>query len=130
MIHHVAGTNAARWEDLADRLGCHKGTVSRLVAGKLCQTHRGMMAMREFFATGLRQPDGGIVSGRAVAARIVEAVASEDPEVPHSDEALAGLLAGQGFAVARRTVAKYRHANSIPPWRQRKAAPPVLEGAA
>ena len=108
-------------QELADRLDCHKATVSRLVADKLCQTPRGMLELRDFFATGLRQPDGGSVAGRAVAARIVEAVASENRDCPHSDDALAAMLAEDGIGVARRTVAKYRQANSIPRWQDRRS---------
>ena len=107
-------------QEVADRLDCHKATVSRLVADKLCQTPRGMLELRDFFATGLRQPDGGRVAGRAVAARVVEAVAAENRARPHSDDALAAMLAADGIGVARRTVAKYRQANSIPRWQDRR----------
>lgn len=108
---------------LADRLGCNKSTVSRLVADKLCQTPRGMLALRDFFATGLRQPDGSQVAGRAVAARLVELVAAEDRAAPLSDDALGALLAAEGFTVARRTIAKYRQENMIPNWQDRQKGP-------
>ena len=116
-------------QELADRLDCHKATVSRLVADKLCQTPRGMLELRDFFATGLRQPGGGSVAGRAVAARIAEAVASENRARPHSDDALAAMLAADGIGVARRTVAKYRQANSIPRWQDRRSPPAAGGGA-
>ena len=110
-------------QDVADQLDCHKSTVSRLVADKLCQTPRGMLALRDFFATGLRRPGGGSVAGRAAAARIVEAVESENPASPHSDDELVAMLAADGFDLARRTVAKYRQTNSIPRWQDRQAFP-------
>ena len=116
-------------QQVADRLDCHKATVSRLVADKLCQTPRGMLELRDFFATGLRQADGGSVAGRAVAARIAEAVAAEDRARPHSDDALAALLAVDGIGVARRTVAKYRLASSIPRWQDRRSPAAAGGGA-
>lgn len=112
-------------QELADRLDCHKGTVSRLVADKLCHTPRGMLALKEFFATRLRQDNGGFVAGRAVAARVVEAVNSENRGSPHSDKAIVAMLAADGFGVARRTIAKYRRINSIPRWQDRREPAPT-----
>ena len=106
--------------EMADRLNCNKSTVSRLVADKLCQTPRGMISMKDFFATALPQPGGGRVAGRAVAARLMGVIASEPPHSPLSDDDLVAAMAEQGFVVARRTIAKYRHANRVPRWQDRQ----------
>jgi len=114
-----AGIRPYRMQDLAEEMGCHKSTVSRLVADKLCQTPRGMIALRDFFAVGLDQPDGSQVAGRAVWARILQFIADEDISMPLSDDILAEKLASGGIIVARRTIAKYRQLAGLPNWRDR-----------
>lgn len=109
-----------RMQDLAEDMGCHKSTISRLVADKLCQTPRGMIALRDFFAIGLNQPDGSKVAGRAISARIAKLLEAEDPALPLTDDDLAEKLAQQGMSVARRTIAKYRLLAGLPGWRERR----------
>jgi len=106
-------------QDLAEDMGCHKSTVSRLVANKLCLTPRGMIPLKDFFATGLAQPDGRRIAGRAITARIVELVVEEDPSLPLTDDDLGKKLAQCGMTVARRTIAKYRQLAGLPGWRER-----------
>jgi len=108
-----------RMQDLAEDMGCHKSTVSRLVADKLCLTPRGMIPLKDFFATGLAQPDGSRIAGRAITARIAKLVAEEGPSRPFTDDDLAQKLAQCGMTVARRTIAKYRQLAGLPGWRQR-----------
>jgi RNA polymerase sigma-54 factor len=79
-----------------------------------------MISMKDFFATALPQPGGGRVAGRAVAARLMGVIASEPPHSPLSDDDRVAAMAEQGFVVARRTIAKYRHANRVPRWQDRQ----------
>ncbi|XDZ64801.1 RNA polymerase factor sigma-54 [Alphaproteobacteria bacterium LSUCC0684] len=114
-----AGIRPYRMQDLAEEMGCHKSTISRLVVDKLCQTPRGMIALKDFFAVGLGQPDGSQVAGRAVSAHISRLVAEEDISMPLSDDTLAEKLGREGIIVARRTIAKYRQLAGLPNWRGR-----------
>ena len=93
-------------DQIAEKMDCHKSTVSRLVADKLVQTPNGMMAMSEFFASGLKQPHGGVIAGRAVKAKI-DALDHEH-EQRLSDQAICTILKEDGIVIARRTVNKYR----------------------
>lgn len=104
---------------LADRMGCHKSTISRLVADKLCDTPRGMLALKDFFSPVLKQSRGPDLASRAVAARMIGIIEAEDTAAPLSDHAIAARLAGDGISIARRTIAKYREQNNIPSWTQR-----------
>lgn len=91
--------------ELAAMMGCHKSTISRLVADKLVQTPLGMMAMERLFASSLRQPKGHVVAGRAVQA-IVHDLVREGGS--WTDQKIAAALKDDGISVARRTVNKYR----------------------
>ncbi len=103
-------------QELADRLGLHKSTVSRVVAGTSVDTPLGTWWLRALFS-----PDMGAGTGAAaLRARLAQLVAEEDKSAPHSDEALAGLLSDGGAVVARRTVAKYRAALRIAPAHRRR----------
>ena len=95
--------------ELADQMECHKSTVSRLVADKLVQTPRGMMALSQFFATGLNQPHGQIVAGRAVKAKIFAMQDAQDL----TDAEIVKMLEEEGIVIARRTVNKYRQTRKI-----------------
>ena len=90
--------------ELAEQMSCHKSTISRLVAGKLIQTPRGMMEMSSFFASGIKQPHGGMVAGRAIKAKIL----SMDDDNHLSDAEITDQLQKDGIVIARRTVNKYR----------------------
>lgn len=93
---------------VAEQLACHKSTVSRLVADKLCETPRGMLELKAFFSPAIKQPDGTVLASRAVAARVAQLIASEDEAGSLSDQAIVNHLARDGISIARRTVAKYR----------------------
>lgn len=94
--------------EIAEKIGRDESTVSRAVAGKYMQTHRGLVAMRDFFSSGFRQEDGSEISARGIKEIIRDAVADEDPAAPLSDSKIEGILKEKGFTVARRTIAKYR----------------------
>lgn len=106
-------------KDLAVELELHESTVSRVVANKHMATPRGTLAFRHFFSSELPADDGG-VSATAIRAMIKKLVAQEDPRAPLSDNHITKELLSRGVHVARRTVAKYREALTIPPAHERK----------
>jgi RNA polymerase sigma-54 factor len=113
---------------VAEAVGLHESTVSRVVANKVVATPRGLFELRFFFAAGLAAADGGeAVSARAVCDRIRRLVAAEPPGRPLSDDQLVRALRDEGVEVARRTVAKYRESLDIPSSveRRRRAAAAV-----
>ncbi len=95
-------------------LELHESTVSRATARKYLATPRGVFELRHFFSAALETETGGTASALAVQALIRKLIEAENPRHPHSDAALAKLLNGEGIAVARRTVAKYREGMRIP----------------
>jgi RNA polymerase sigma-54 factor len=100
---------------LADRLGLHESTVSRVTAGKHVACERGVIAMRELFSAAIQAADGGeAFAAAAVQARIRDMVGREAAGRPLSDDKIMTLLAAEGIDIARRTVAKYREAMGIP----------------
>lgn len=99
---------------LAEKMGVHKSTISRLVEGKLIQTPRGMMELSAFFSPAVAQPNGDEIASRAVIAHICAMIDAEDTRNPLTDTAIADNLANHGIIVARRTVAKYRQQANIP----------------
>jgi len=107
-------------KDLAQELELHESTVSRVVANKHMATPRGTLAFRHFFSSELPAGDGGAFSATAIRAMIKKLVAQEDPRSPMSDNHITQELLSRGVHVARRTVAKYREALTIPPAHERK----------
>ncbi len=107
-------------KDLAAELELHESTVSRVVANKHMSTPRGTLAFRHFFSSELPTDDGSAFSGTAIRAMIKKLVAQEDPRAPLSDNHITKELLSRGVQVARRTVAKYREALTIPPAHERK----------
>ncbi len=106
--------------DVAERVGVHESTVSRVVSNKYMQTPRGILPMKHFFNTGISTLDGVDVSAMRVKERIKELVDNEPPASPLSDQRLADILKREGILVARRTVAKYREELNIPTSARRK----------
>lgn len=104
-------------KEVADTIGMHESTVSRITTGKYLQTPRGTFELKHFFAVRL---EGASVSGAAVKAMVRRLIDSEPAGRPLADEAIAGLLARQGVNIARRTVAKYREQLDIAPARERR----------
>ena len=106
-------------KDLAQELELHESTVSRVVANKHMATPRGTVAFRHFFS-GELPAEGGAYSATAIRAMIRKLVAQEDPRSPLSDNHITQALSSRGVQVARRTVAKYREAMTIPPAHERR----------
>ncbi|MGO4550596.1 RNA polymerase factor sigma-54 [Lysobacter sp. 2RAF19] len=100
--------------EVAGEVGLHESTISRAIARKFVRTPRGTIPLRAFFASGIDTGSGGEASSTAIQAMIRRLVEAEDPRKPLSDARLAESLKASGVPVARRTVAKYREAMSIP----------------
>ncbi len=107
--------------EIADELGLHESTISRVTTAKYMNTPFGTFELKYFFGSSLNTEAGGNASSTAVRALIKQLVAAEDPKKPLSDSALSNMLEEQGIQVARRTVAKYREALKIAPANLRKA---------
>jgi RNA polymerase sigma-54 factor len=107
--------------EIADELGLHESTISRVTTAKYMATPMGTFELKYFFGSALATETGGNASSTAVRALIRQMVAAEDPKAPLSDSTLSQMLEEQGIQVARRTVAKYREALKIAPANVRKA---------
>ncbi len=108
--------------EIADAVGAHESTISRVTNNKYMATPCGVFELKYFFSRGLATASGGECSPTAIRGLIRELLASENPQQPLSDVALAGLLARQGLCVARRTVTKYRQQLKIDPASRRYPA--------
>ena len=107
--------------EIADELGLHESTISRVTTAKYMATPFGTFELKYFFGSSLNTEAGGNASSTAVRALIKQFVAAEDTRKPLSDSQIADMLEEQGIQVARRTVAKYREALKIAPANLRKA---------
>ena len=101
--------------DVAEDIGMHESTVSRVVSNKWMATPRGLVPMKFFFHSAIASTGGEDVSSLAVKNKIRGLIEAEDAAHPLSDARLAELLAHEGIQIARRTVAKYREELRIPP---------------
>ncbi len=106
--------------DVAEDIGMHESTVSRVVNNKYMHTPRGLFEMRFFFHSGLANAGGDAVSSLTVKEKIKKMVGDEDTRRPLSDQAIAEALRRDGLTIARRTVAKYREELRIAPSTARK----------
>ncbi len=120
--HGELGMRPLVLREIADELGLHESTISRVTTHKYMLTPHGTFELKYFFGSGLATDTGGNASSTAVRAIIRQMVHDEDTLRPLSDGEIAERLAAQGISVARRTVAKYREALRIPPATQRKTA--------
>ena len=107
-------------KDIAEAVGMHESTISRVTSGKYMHTPRGVFELRYFFSSQIEGADGSGTSSTAIRAKIRKLVKEEDSLVPLSDGRIAELLSAEGIPVARRTVAKYREAMNIPSSGERK----------
>ena len=106
--------------EIADILGLHESTVSRVTSQKYMATPRGIFELKYFFGSHVSTDSGGACSATAIRALIKQLVGAEDGKKPLSDSQLSEILGQQGIVVARRTVAKYRESLNIPPVNLRK----------
>lgn len=105
---------------IAEAIGMHESTVSRVTTRKYMHTPRGIYEFKYFFSSHVTTETGGECSATAIRAIIKKLVAAENPAKPLSDSKMASVLADQGINVARRTIAKYRESLSISPSNERK----------
>ena len=106
--------------EIADTLGLHESTISRVTTQKFMLTPHGMFELKYFFGSHVATEAGGEASSTAIRALIGQLTGAEDPKKPLSDSKIADMLGEQGMVIARRTVAKYREALRIPPVALRK----------
>ena len=106
--------------DVANDIGMHESTVSRVVNNKYMHTPQGVFEMKYFFHSGFHSSYGESISSVTIKQRIKKIVEGEDPGKPLSDSRIVGILQGEGLALARRTIAKYREELKIPTSSQRK----------
>jgi RNA polymerase sigma-54 factor len=107
--------------EIAETLGLHESTISRVTTQKFMATPRGTYELKYFFGSHVATDTGGAASSTAIRALIKQLVAAEDARSPLSDARIAQVLGEQGIVVARRTIAKYRESLQIRPVSQRKS---------
>ena len=107
--------------EIAEAVGLHESTISRVTTQKYMLTPRGIFELKYFFGSHVSTDTGGACSATAIRALIKQLVAAEDGRKPLSDHRISDILAQQGIQVARRTVAKYREAMHIQPANLRKS---------
>ena len=107
--------------EIADQLGLHESTISRVTTNKYMLTPRGLFELKYFFGSHVATDTGGACSSTAIRALIRQLVLAEELKSPLSDSKIADILGQQGIVVARRTIAKYRDALRIPPANLRRS---------
>ena len=106
--------------DVANDIGMHESTVSRVVTNKYMHTPQGVFEMKYFFHSGINSSYGESVSSVTIKQRIRKIIENEDPRKPLSDSRIVSILQREGLVLARRTIAKYREELKIPTSNQRK----------
>ncbi len=111
--HGVPAMRPLVLRDVAEDVGMHESTVSRVTTSKYVHTPQGVYELKFFFTSGLRSEDGTEISSESVKDRIRDLIGKEDPKKPLSDQQLVAMLRTEGIDIARRTVAKYREMMNI-----------------
>jgi len=107
-------------KDVAEELGVHSSTISRVVANKYAHTPQGVIELRKFFTVGVESSDGENLSIVHVKERIKRIIGNENSSKPLSDQKISRILNQEGIQITRRTVAKYRDQMHVPGSRERK----------
>ena len=107
--------------DVAEEIGMHESTISRVTTNKYMHTPRGVFEFKYFFSSHLSSDSGEDQSSTSVRAKIRKLIGTENPAKPLSDSKITNLLKEEGISVARRTVAKYREAMNIPSSSERRS---------
>jgi len=118
----ILGLKPLTLQDVAEDVGLHESTISRVTNGKYADTPIGLIELRRFFSAGLPTRGGGTISVYRVQQRVKALIDSEPAGRPISDQAIADRLQAEGIEIARRTVAKYREQLGLPPSSQRRRA--------
>jgi len=116
----ILGLKPLTLQDVAEDVGLHESTISRVTNSKYAETPIGLIELRRFFSAGLPTRGGGTISVYRVQQRVKALIDSEPPGRPISDQAIADRLQAEGIEIARRTVAKYREQLGLPPSSQRR----------
>ena len=95
-------------QEVADKVGMHVSTISRVSNGKYVQTPHGVFELKYFFNSAIRRDDKEDIASESVKQAIKKIVGTEEPTKPFSDQKIVELLAADNIVIARRTVAKYR----------------------
>lgn len=106
--------------DVAEDIGMHESTISRVTTNKYIQTPQGLFELKYFFNSGISTSDGESIASESVKKKIREIIAAEDARRPLSDQRIAEILSGQTINIARRTVTKYREMMKIGSSSERK----------
>src|ERR1051325_580875 len=119
--HGVQYLKPMMLKDIAEDIGMHLSTVSRVVNRKYVHTPQGVIELRRFFTEGMKSDDGEDVSTRVLKLKIKKLIEEEDSHNPITDDQVVKILAKDGIKLSRRTVAKYRDQMQIPGSRERRA---------
>ena len=106
--------------DVAEDIGMHESTVSRVTNNKYMHTPQGIFELKYFFSTAIPQQDGEALAAESIRQRIKNMIKNEKPEKPLTDNAISKILTEENIKVARRTVAKYREQLGILPVKHRR----------
>ena len=118
--HGVEHLKPMMLKDVAEDIGMHLSTISRVVNRKYAHTPQGVLELRRFFSEGMLNEEGEEVSTRILKLRIKKMIEDEDTKNPLTDDEIAKVLSKEGVKLSRRTVAKYRDQMNIPGSRERK----------
>jgi RNA polymerase sigma-54 factor len=118
--HGVSHLRPMILQEVADAVGLHVATISRVTNGKYMQTPYGVFELKYFFDGKVGLSSGEDVATRTVKEKIRQLISGEDPRNPLNDERITKILNAEGIDIARRTVAKYRERLNINPVRYRK----------
>ncbi|HKR21464.1 MAG TPA: RNA polymerase factor sigma-54 [Pyrinomonadaceae bacterium] len=119
--HGVQHIKPMMLKDIAEDIGMHLSTVSRVVNRKYAHTPQGVIELRRFFTEGMLNEDGEEISTRIIKLQIKKLIEDEDSHNPITDDQVVKILAKDGIKLSRRTVAKYRDQMQIPGSRERRA---------
>jgi RNA polymerase sigma-54 factor len=119
--HGVQHIKPMMLKDIAEDIGMHLSTVSRVVNRKYAHTPQGVIELRRFFTEGMMNEDGEEISTRIIKLKIKKLIEEEDSHAPITDDQVVKILAKDGIKLSRRTVAKYRDQMQIPGSRERRA---------
>ena len=119
--HGVQHIKPMMLKDIAEDIGMHLSTVSRVVNRKYAHTPQGVIELRRFFTEGMLNEDGEEISTRIIKLKIKKLIEEEDSHNPITDDQVVKILAKDGIRLSRRTVAKYRDQMQIPGSRERRA---------
>ncbi len=118
--HGPAAMKPLILRDVAEDIGMHESTVSRVTSNKYVHCPQGIFELKYFFSTAVPNADGDTVAAEAIKTRIRQLINSENPAKPLSDNKISDMLAEENITVARRTVAKYREQMKILPVKHRR----------